>query len=366
MSKIVTFGRGENNDVTVNDEKVSRTHLQILHDDNGNFTLVDLNSTNGTFVNGQRIKGEVRLQLNDRIRIGSTDLNWQEYFLQQQASILPEAKPVVFKPKTSETGRKKRYIAVAAVLCVAIAGVILYLALSNTIRTEQTEILTDEVKTAKDSISNLSTTLDNTVSKAKQDLEKAQKERLDKENELKGLLEQQKTASKGEKEKLETEVAAKRAELAKLQQNEQETSQKLKDTEAKLEQEAAARKKAEDDKLAAEKEAQKAKEQSASAENLKKEAERAAELTAEFYESISGLKDDEFKKIYEARFSQNVDKSKAKEALTAKFKSANNHGKQQIIDAVKKVRQAAGKKNDAEKTVQPEATQQPDTTKTNQ
>ena len=75
--KVITIGRStENNDIVVNDEKVSRNHLQMVMDDNGNYSVVDLGSTNGTYVNGRRISGEVRLQPNDEVRIGQTVLPW--------------------------------------------------------------------------------------------------------------------------------------------------------------------------------------------------------------------------------------------------------------------------------------------------
>ena len=69
--KVITIGRNkENNDVVVNDNKVSRNHLQIIRDDQGNFSVLDLNSTNGTYVNGQRISGEVPLKVADELEIG--------------------------------------------------------------------------------------------------------------------------------------------------------------------------------------------------------------------------------------------------------------------------------------------------------
>ena len=79
--KVITVGRSdEHNDIVVNDNKVSRNHLQMVMDDQGNFSVMDLNSTNGTFVNGQRITGEVPLRVTDELRIGDTVLPWQSYF----------------------------------------------------------------------------------------------------------------------------------------------------------------------------------------------------------------------------------------------------------------------------------------------
>ncbi|MDR1552069.1 MAG: FHA domain-containing protein [Prevotellaceae bacterium] len=78
--KIITIGRGQENDIVINDLKISRHHLQIIQDDYGNFRLADFGSTNGTFVNGRQVKGEVHLNVNDVIRIGNTTLPWRSYF----------------------------------------------------------------------------------------------------------------------------------------------------------------------------------------------------------------------------------------------------------------------------------------------
>lgn len=78
--KIVKIGRSSTNDVNVDDPNVSREHCQIIQDDYGNYTIIDTNSLNGTFVNGTKRHGEVKLNPNDIVRIGNTTLPWQTYF----------------------------------------------------------------------------------------------------------------------------------------------------------------------------------------------------------------------------------------------------------------------------------------------
>ena len=78
--KVVTIGRGLDNDVQINDNLVSRNHLQIVQDDFGNFRLVDFGSKNGCYVNGKRVYGEVEISPNDIIRIGNTTLPWKNFF----------------------------------------------------------------------------------------------------------------------------------------------------------------------------------------------------------------------------------------------------------------------------------------------
>ena len=78
--KVITIGRTEDNDVVIDDACTSRHHLQIIQQDDGHYTLSDFGSTNGTYVNGQKISGEINLDENDIVRIGNTTLPWRLYF----------------------------------------------------------------------------------------------------------------------------------------------------------------------------------------------------------------------------------------------------------------------------------------------
>jgi pSer/pThr/pTyr-binding forkhead associated (FHA) protein len=64
----VTIGREEGNALLLHDERVSRYHAKIQHD-NGEIILTDLESTNGTRVNGNVVQIR-RLRPGDRIGIG--------------------------------------------------------------------------------------------------------------------------------------------------------------------------------------------------------------------------------------------------------------------------------------------------------
>jgi hypothetical protein len=64
--------RRESDDwVVLRDETVSADHASVRRDD-GHFYLRDLDSKNGTFVNGQRLDGRHELQSGDKIHIGRT------------------------------------------------------------------------------------------------------------------------------------------------------------------------------------------------------------------------------------------------------------------------------------------------------
>ena len=82
--KVITIGRDSSNDVVIDDFTASRHHLQIIQHDDGHYTLSDFGSTNGTFVNGQQIVGEIFLDPSDIVRIGNTTIPWRMYFEQNQ------------------------------------------------------------------------------------------------------------------------------------------------------------------------------------------------------------------------------------------------------------------------------------------
>lgn len=72
----VTIGRKEENDLWLDNMAISSHHARIDRTKD-TFTLVDLNSTNGTFVNGKRV-GSAVLKPNDWIAIGKHILYFKE------------------------------------------------------------------------------------------------------------------------------------------------------------------------------------------------------------------------------------------------------------------------------------------------
>jgi hypothetical protein len=63
------IGRDSSNGVAINDAEVSRKHSRLTFQ-GGKYVLEDLGSTNGTFVNGQRLAGPVVLKPGDVISLG--------------------------------------------------------------------------------------------------------------------------------------------------------------------------------------------------------------------------------------------------------------------------------------------------------
>src|SRR4030095_10138748 len=68
----ITVGREEGNTIQLNDERVSRYHIKI-QEDHEKLVLTDLESTNGTKVNGEDIQLRI-LRFGDMITIGRSVL----------------------------------------------------------------------------------------------------------------------------------------------------------------------------------------------------------------------------------------------------------------------------------------------------
>ncbi len=66
----LTLGRSKQADIQITDDEISRIHcsIQIQH---GDYVITDLGSTNGTFVNDQRVE-IAKLKRGDRVRVGNT------------------------------------------------------------------------------------------------------------------------------------------------------------------------------------------------------------------------------------------------------------------------------------------------------
>ena len=147
--RIIKIGKASSNDIVINeDTTVSRVHMQMFIDDEANVFVTDLNSMNGTFVNGIKITESVKLNNYDILRIGNSLVNWKEYLLDdvdaQDAykTIVDENKQNLLdslddindlyngeEQNTNEANRrkkKKKYIWYAIAASILIGGAYMY------------------------------------------------------------------------------------------------------------------------------------------------------------------------------------------------------------------------------------------------
>ncbi len=88
---IITLGRDITNEITINDPEISRHHCRLTRGTN-DYTIEDHGSTNGTFVNGQRLTGAQPLRAGDLIGLGET----VNLVYETSAAAQPAAPPPAF------------------------------------------------------------------------------------------------------------------------------------------------------------------------------------------------------------------------------------------------------------------------------
>jgi class 3 adenylate cyclase len=96
VDSVLVLGRGSA-DLVIDDNEMSRRHALIRAGD-GFFEIVDLDSLNGTWVNGQRIDETARLGPGDIVRLGTTVLE-----VEPETTTHPAQSAVVFPPSLEET-----------------------------------------------------------------------------------------------------------------------------------------------------------------------------------------------------------------------------------------------------------------------
>lgn len=77
--KTISIGRSQDNDVVLGESNISRHHCQLIQYDDGKVAICDNGSTNGTFVNGERINGKRFLRMTDEVRLGNSIFHWSSY-----------------------------------------------------------------------------------------------------------------------------------------------------------------------------------------------------------------------------------------------------------------------------------------------
>lgn len=73
----MTFGRAEDNVVPLPDDDYASGHHARVESGLDGTWVVDLGSTNGTYVNGERVNGRRRLHEGDRLQVGDTELEYE-------------------------------------------------------------------------------------------------------------------------------------------------------------------------------------------------------------------------------------------------------------------------------------------------
>jgi len=316
--KVLTIGRSQENDIVINDAKVSRIHLQLVISDDGTYSVVDLNSANGTYVNGERISGEAKLKQNDEIRIGDTTIPWLDYISTNSTTPLP----------VENKNRKTLYVCIIAVsiLLVACVGWAIY-HYHETQRLEmlrEFELKADEARAKEEEKDKKKAEIQQLKDKVYQ--EEIAGLRSDREKSLELAKSNENKAKAANEARIAAENAKNKADQAKSKAEDEAKQAK------------AAAQKAKNDAKSKIQAIEKQKEKEVnSANNERDEANKKAELTEQFYNLYISLTKKEAEQACKNLTKEVSDDYKT--LLKTLFDKANNIDKQKIINAVKDVKQ---------------------------
>lgn len=115
-SNAATVGRRSSSDVALSwDDQVSRTHARFERTQDGWVLVDDGLSSNGTFVNGQRLSGRCLLSDGDRLRFGATNAVYRAPQLQrapapQPLAPAPQQRPPASQPAVALSTNQRRVL----------------------------------------------------------------------------------------------------------------------------------------------------------------------------------------------------------------------------------------------------------------
>lgn len=100
LQQIWVIGRDRSCAVQINDQRLSRRHAVIQYIKGRGFYLVDLNSSNGSFINGESVRHSHILRDGDRIRLGSLAFSFFACQRSKYLSAVPQEVLAYLKTQT--------------------------------------------------------------------------------------------------------------------------------------------------------------------------------------------------------------------------------------------------------------------------
>ena len=119
----LTIGRSPDNSIIINDNTVSRRHATLIVSQS-EFSVKDLGSANGTFVNGMRVAGVASLQSNDILKVGNSVVPWMNY-INMGGHQMPNSDPQISKQPSAGHSEKVKLDNSTGALVTGIVGLVL-------------------------------------------------------------------------------------------------------------------------------------------------------------------------------------------------------------------------------------------------
>jgi pSer/pThr/pTyr-binding forkhead associated (FHA) protein len=159
--RIIKIGRAKDNDIVLTHTSISRYHIEAFIDKEGNVFITDNNSKNGTFVNGNQIKGSVKLNSGDILKLGiDRPIQWQKWVSKSKQtersddSSTYHENSMPYPPPFIKGGNKYTNIYIAAIL-VLLFFIVIYATKKNNKSTKNTaEVVIDNTKADTNNVSN--------------------------------------------------------------------------------------------------------------------------------------------------------------------------------------------------------------------
>jgi hypothetical protein len=95
------IGRSKDCDIVLADQCVSRYHATVQRVEPGEFYLMDLNSYNGSFINGRRVREISRIHSGDRLNFGQIELEFYDGTFSRVEPSKPEEVTAELKSQSS-------------------------------------------------------------------------------------------------------------------------------------------------------------------------------------------------------------------------------------------------------------------------
>ena len=129
--RIIKIGKDKSNDICkdlISDPAASRIHCEIFIDDEGNIFLTDKGSTNGTFVNGNKISQPQKLDDFDIVRVGNSVIDWKGFVMNQNKKEIHKKtnSPIIPMNDIKKDPKTKNYNGLILPVLILVSFVIIY------------------------------------------------------------------------------------------------------------------------------------------------------------------------------------------------------------------------------------------------
>ena len=128
MDKIhIRIGSAVDNQLVIENSGIDAYHLELFSDSDGNVFITDLNTKNGTFVNGRLLKGFTQLSVGDKVVLGQHHLfRWESYIQKKtdashSQKLSKEIQVPVYVPVQNKKINKQLILIYALILMVLLS-----------------------------------------------------------------------------------------------------------------------------------------------------------------------------------------------------------------------------------------------------